>query len=96
MGVLSWLEELVPLIKLRVAAGRIKQQILPEEHWALAYSMLQKVSRSFTLVIQQLDPELHNAPATVAANVRSIFACLLDQVSQYLTEVLDRARESLN
>uniref|UniRef100_A0A0E0BQT7 Exocyst complex component Sec10 n=1 Tax=Oryza glumipatula TaxID=40148 RepID=A0A0E0BQT7_9ORYZ len=35
-------------------------------------------------------------PATVAANVRSIFACLLDQVSQYLTEGLDRARESLN
>ncbi|CAM0949933.1 unnamed protein product [Alopecurus aequalis] len=33
---------------------------------------------------------------TVAANVRSIFACLLDQVSQYLTEGLDRARESLN
>jgi hypothetical protein len=35
-------------------------------------------------------------PTTVAANVRSIFACLLDQVSQYLTEGLDRARESLN
>ncbi|WVZ89663.1 hypothetical protein U9M48_036037 [Paspalum notatum var. saurae] len=33
---------------------------------------------------------------TVAASVRSVFACLLDQVSQYLTEGLDRARESLN
>ncbi|EAY82701.1 hypothetical protein OsI_37917 [Oryza sativa Indica Group] len=39
---------------------------------------------------------LFSQPATVAANVRSIFACLLDQVSQYLTEGLDRARESLN
>ncbi|TVU51539.1 hypothetical protein EJB05_02974, partial [Eragrostis curvula] len=37
-----------------------------------------------------------NRPTTVAANVRSIFACLLDQVSQYLTEGLDRARDGLN
>nr|CAD1824490.1 unnamed protein product [Ananas comosus var. bracteatus] len=35
-------------------------------------------------------------PATLAANVRSVFTCLLDQVSQYLTEGLERARESLN
>jgi len=35
-------------------------------------------------------------PTTVAANVKSIFACLLDQVSQYLTEGLECARESLN
>lgn len=39
---------------------------------------------------------LFSQPTTVAANVKSIFACLLDQVSQYLTEGLDRARESLN
>ncbi|CAM0949930.1 unnamed protein product [Alopecurus aequalis] len=39
---------------------------------------------------------LFSQSTTVAANVRSIFACLLDQVSQYLTEGLDRARESLN
>lgn len=39
---------------------------------------------------------LFSQPTTVAANVRSIFSCLLDQVSQYLTEGLDRARESLN
>ncbi|CAD6267934.1 unnamed protein product [Miscanthus lutarioriparius] len=39
---------------------------------------------------------LFSQPTTVAANMRSIFACLLDQVSQYLTEGLDRARESLN
>ncbi|KAJ1695352.1 hypothetical protein LUZ63_012050 [Rhynchospora breviuscula] len=35
-------------------------------------------------------------PSTLAANVRSVFTCLLDQVSQYLTEGLERARESLN
>ncbi|KAG2623638.1 hypothetical protein PVAP13_3KG072000 [Panicum virgatum] len=39
---------------------------------------------------------LFSQPTTVAANVKSIFACLLDQVSQYLTEGLERARESLN
>ncbi|XP_078179425.1 exocyst complex component sec10 isoform X1 [Carex rostrata] len=35
-------------------------------------------------------------PSTLAANVRLVFTCLLDQVSQYLTEGLERARESLN
>ncbi|KAF8033293.1 hypothetical protein BT93_D2025 [Corymbia citriodora subsp. variegata] len=33
--------------------------------------------------------------ATLAANVKTVFTCLLDQVSQYLAEGLDRARESL-
>lgn len=61
MGALSRPEEVVALVKLRVAAGQIKRQIPPEEHWGFAYSMLQKVSRSFALVIQQLGPELRNA-----------------------------------
>jgi len=39
---------------------------------------------------------LSSEPATLAANVRSIFTCLLDQASQYLTEGLERVRESLN
>ncbi|KAI3441763.1 WRKY domain-containing protein [Psidium guajava] len=34
-------------------------------------------------------------PATLAGNVKTVFTCLLDQVSQYLTEGLDRARDSL-
>lgn len=34
--------------------------------------------------------------ASLATNVKSIFTCLLDQVSQYLTEGLERAREGLN
>ncbi|TKV90716.1 hypothetical protein SEVIR_9G047000v4 [Setaria viridis] len=61
MGALSRPEEVVALVKLRVAAGQLKRQIPPEEHWAFAYSMLQKVSRSFALVIQQLGPDLRNA-----------------------------------
>ncbi|KAF5733083.1 putative sec10 [Tripterygium wilfordii] len=34
-------------------------------------------------------------PTTLAPNVKSVFTCLLDQVSQYLTEGLERARDSL-
>ncbi|KAJ4760565.1 Squalene synthase [Rhynchospora pubera] len=54
-------EEIYPMVKLKMAAARISKQIPPEEHWAFAYTMLQKVSRSFALVIQQLGPELRNA-----------------------------------
>ncbi|XP_058075146.1 exocyst complex component SEC10b-like isoform X2 [Magnolia sinica] len=35
-------------------------------------------------------------PTTLAACVKSVFNCLLDQVSQYITDGLERARESLN
>lgn len=34
-------------------------------------------------------------PATLATNVRAVFTCLLDQVSQYITEGLERSREGL-
>ncbi|CAN7068446.1 unnamed protein product [Brassica rapa subsp. trilocularis] len=35
-------------------------------------------------------------PATLAANVKAIFTCLLDQVSLYITEGLERARDGLS
>ncbi|KAI4972467.1 hypothetical protein ZWY2020_003392 [Hordeum vulgare] len=56
MGVLSWPEEVAALVRLKVAAGRIRRQIRSETHWAFAYDMLQRVSRSFAL-----GPELCNA-----------------------------------
>ncbi|XP_051132725.1 exocyst complex component SEC10b [Andrographis paniculata] len=34
-------------------------------------------------------------PPALTANVRAVFTCLLDQVSQYITEGLERARDSL-
>ncbi|GLT47745.1 hypothetical protein SLA2020_214110 [Shorea laevis] len=34
-------------------------------------------------------------PATLVANVKPVFNCLLDQVSQYITDGLERARDSL-
>ncbi|TVU44529.1 hypothetical protein EJB05_03974 [Eragrostis curvula] len=60
-SLLSRPEEVVPLVKLWVAARRIKRQVPQEQHWGFCYSMLQKVSRSFALVIQQLGPEIRNA-----------------------------------
>ncbi|RWW35028.1 hypothetical protein BHE74_00051473 [Ensete ventricosum] len=59
--VVAYPEEVYPLVKLKLAADRIRRQIPAEPHWAFSYSMLQKVSRSFALVIQQLDPQLRNA-----------------------------------
>eukprot|EP00249_Psilotum_nudum_P023214 c28789_g1_i1 orf=366-2906(-) len=35
-------------------------------------------------------------PVPLATNVRAVFTCLLDQVSQYTTEGLERARDALN
>uniref|UniRef100_A0A2Z2CDP0 Squalene synthase n=1 Tax=Withania somnifera TaxID=126910 RepID=A0A2Z2CDP0_9SOLA len=54
-------DDLYPLIKLKLAARHAEKQIPPEPHWAFCYLMLQKVSRSFALVIQQLPVELRDA-----------------------------------
>jgi len=54
-------DEIFALMKLKIAASKLSKQIPSEPHWGFSYSMLQKVSRSFALVIQQLGPELRNA-----------------------------------
>ncbi|WRX13710.1 hypothetical protein QQP08_008507 [Theobroma cacao] len=54
-------DDFFPLLKLKMAARHARKQILLEPHWAFCFSMLHKVSRSFALVIQQLDPKLRNA-----------------------------------
>ncbi|XP_020588218.1 squalene synthase-like [Phalaenopsis equestris] len=59
--VLQHPEDLMSLTKMMMAAQKIKRQIPTEPHWGFAYAMLQKVSRSFALVIQQLDADLRNA-----------------------------------
>ncbi|XP_074567042.1 squalene synthase 1-like [Curcuma longa] len=65
MGVLGAMvahpEELYPMVKLKMAMDRVRRQIPAEPHWHFSYLMLQKVSRSFALVIQQLRPQLRNA-----------------------------------
>ena len=64
MGVVSVIlnhpGDLVPLIKVKMMADRAKK--LPKEpNLAYCYDVLNKVSRSFAIVIQQLDPELRDA-----------------------------------
>ncbi|GKB95568.1 squalene synthase [Tanacetum coccineum] len=54
-------DEFFPLLKLKMAAKKSEKQIPSEPHWAFSYSMLHKVSRSFALVIQQLNPQLRDA-----------------------------------
>ncbi|CAK7329622.1 unnamed protein product [Dovyalis caffra] len=60
-AVLKHPDDLFPLLKLKMAAKHAEKQIPPEPHWAFCYSMLQRVSRSFALVVQQLGTELRNA-----------------------------------
>ncbi|XP_031271622.1 squalene synthase-like [Pistacia vera] len=54
-------DDIYPLLKLKRAVKNAAKQIPPEPHWAFCYTMLHKVSRSFALVIQQLDTDLRNA-----------------------------------
>ncbi|KAJ0433979.1 putative squalene synthase [Helianthus annuus] len=54
-------DDLYPLLKLRMATKQAETQIPTEAHWGFCYSMLQKVSRSFALVIQQLGTDLRDA-----------------------------------
>ncbi|MED6204313.1 squalene synthetase-like protein [Stylosanthes scabra] len=54
-------DDLFPLVKLKMAVRHAEKQIPPQPHWAFCYTMLHKVSRSFALVIQQLNTDLRNA-----------------------------------
>nr|ACQ90302.1 squalene synthase [Gynostemma pentaphyllum] len=54
-------DDFYPLLKLKMAARNAEKQIPQEPHWGFCYTMLHKVSRSFALVIQQLQPQLRNA-----------------------------------
>ncbi|XVE93718.1 hypothetical protein REPUB_Repub01dG0218400 [Reevesia pubescens] len=54
-------DDFYPLMKLKMAARHAEKQIPSQPHWAFCFTMLHKVSRSFALVIQQLDTNLRNA-----------------------------------
>jgi hypothetical protein len=54
-------DDFYPLLKLKMAARHAEKQIPREPHWGFCYNMLLKVSRSFAMVIQQLDSNLRNA-----------------------------------
>ncbi|KAG2315960.1 hypothetical protein Bca52824_019082 [Brassica carinata] len=66
MGILGEIlanpDEIYPLLKLKMAIKKAKKmQIPPEPHWAFCYSTLNKVTKSFFLLIQQQGPELRDA-----------------------------------
>ncbi|GFY89904.1 squalene synthase 1 [Actinidia rufa] len=66
-------DDFYPLLKLKMAVRHAGKQIPPEPHWAFCYTMLHKVSRSFGLVIQQLDTELRNAgDRSIRPNARNV------------------------
>ncbi|XP_031271680.1 squalene synthase-like [Pistacia vera] len=54
-------DELYPLLKLKRAAKNAVKQTPPQPHWGFCYTILHKVSRSFALLIQQLDTDLRDA-----------------------------------
>ncbi|KAK6159519.1 hypothetical protein DH2020_006833 [Rehmannia glutinosa] len=60
-AILKHPDDLYPMVKLKLAARSAVKQIPAEPHWGFCYSMLHKVSRSFGLVIQQLDTDLRDA-----------------------------------
>ncbi|KAL2490667.1 Squalene synthase [Abeliophyllum distichum] len=60
-AILSNPDDLYPLLKLKMAARHAEKQIPPVPHWGFCYTMLHRVSRSFALVIQQLDTDLRDA-----------------------------------
>lgn len=67
-------DDLYPLIKLKLAARHAEKQIPPEPHWGFCYLMLQKVSRSFALVIQQLPVELRDAVSLFFSFRKNVFS----------------------
>ncbi|KAJ6896729.1 squalene synthase 2-like [Populus alba x Populus x berolinensis] len=60
-AILKHPDDLYPLLKLKMAVKHAEKQIPSEPHWAFCYSMLHRVSRSFSFVVQQLGTELRNA-----------------------------------
>lgn len=67
MGVLSALlrpNEFIALLKLKKKIGEWKKRAAAQEKdadWEFCFDMLNKVSRSFAIVIEQLGDELRNA-----------------------------------
>ncbi|EPS74249.1 hypothetical protein M569_00507, partial [Genlisea aurea] len=53
--------DFIPMLKLKMAMKKAEKQIPEEPQWRFCYSMLHRVSRSFALVIQQLDTDLRDA-----------------------------------
>lgn len=75
--------------------GRSKGASLPSSHQQLSVTVVTEFVRWNEEAISRCTL-FYSQPATTASTVKAVFTCLLDQVSQYITEGLERARDSLN
>ncbi|CAA3006277.1 exocyst complex component SEC10b isoform X1 [Olea europaea var. sylvestris] len=74
--------------------GRSKGASLASSHQQISVTVVTEFVRWNEEAISRCTL-FSSQPATLAANVRAVFTCLLDQVSLYITEGLERARDSL-
>ncbi|KAF3490349.1 hypothetical protein F2Q69_00057902 [Brassica cretica] len=94
---LRYPDDIYPLLKMKRAIEKAEKQIPPEPHWAFCYSMLHKVSRSFSLVIQQLGTELRNAIVAIGTlalcyNNVQVFRGSLKLRRGLIAKVFDRTK----
>ncbi|KAF5182264.1 Exocyst complex component [Thalictrum thalictroides] len=75
--------------------GRSKGASLPSSHQQISVTVVTEFVRWNEEAISRCTL-FSSQPATLANTVKTVFTCLLDQVSQYITEGLERARDSLN
>ncbi|KAK9279507.1 hypothetical protein L1049_013186 [Liquidambar formosana] len=74
--------------------GRSKGASVASSHQQISVTMVSEFVRWNEEAISRCIL-FSSQPATLATNVKAVFACLLDQVSQYITDGLERARDSL-
>ncbi|XP_057523823.1 exocyst complex component SEC10b [Amaranthus tricolor] len=74
--------------------GRFKGASIASNHQQISVAVVTEFIRWNEEAVSRCNI-LSTQPSVLAANVRAVFTCLLDQVSRYLTEGLERAREGL-
>ncbi|EOY20537.1 Exocyst complex component sec10 isoform 1 [Theobroma cacao] len=74
--------------------GRSKGASVASSHQPISIAVVTEFVRWNEEAISRCT-SFSSQPATLAANVKSVFTCLLDQVSQYITDGLEWARDSL-
>ncbi|KAL2477111.1 Squalene synthase [Forsythia ovata] len=63
--ILSHPNDLYPLVKMKMRMMRAKKHIPSDPHWEFCYTMLHRISRSFALVIQELDADLRDTVSSL-------------------------------
>ncbi|KAJ6344082.1 hypothetical protein OIU76_005753 [Salix suchowensis] len=74
--------------------GRSKGAPVASSHQQISVTVVTEFARWNEEAISRCSL-FSSVPAMLAANVKAVFTCLLDQVGQYITEGLERARDGL-